>query len=115
MSHVPTQYTQDSHEQIKAQVEAGQAMLLDVREQEEWEATHLEQATLLPLSELADVATREAAMQKIPQDKPVYCHCYRGGRAMQCAQFLNQMGYDLRPMADDYEALATNVFDEVTA
>ena len=112
--HDSTRYTQDSHAHILAQVEAGEATLLDVREQEEWDATHLKQADWVPLSALADVQTREAAMQRIPKDRPVYCHCYRGIRSMQCAQFLNQFGYDIRPMIDDYEDLAASVFDEVT-
>ena len=61
-----TRYTQDSHEQIRAQVDAGQAVLLDVREPEEWDATHLKQAKSVPLSALADLQTREAAMAIVP-------------------------------------------------
>lgn len=91
----------------------GKAVLLDVREQEEWDAAHLRQAVLVSLSELADGETRESALHRIPQDKPVYCYCQHGIRAMQCAQFLNQMGCDVRPLADDYETLAASVFDEI--
>jgi rhodanese-related sulfurtransferase len=107
------EFTQESHAEIRAKLDRGEAVLLDVREQDEWDASHLAQAFLVPISELANQATREAALNKIPKDKPVYCHCYRGGRAMQCAQFLNPMGYQIVPMGDDYEKLAVSLFDEV--
>lgn len=109
----PPEFTQDSHELIKQQVESYAAVLIDVREQDEWNASHLELAILVPVSEMANDDTRAAALARIPRDKPVYCHCYRGVRAWQVAEFLNQLGYDIRPLRDDYEDLAASVFDEV--
>lgn len=108
-----TEYTQESHEEIKVRLESGEAVLLDVREQDEWDGSHLQTAFLVPMSELANLATRETALAKIPKDKRVYCHCHRGVRAMQCADFLNQLGYQIHPMADDYEVLAAGVFGEI--
>lgn len=63
------------------------AVLLDVREPEEYDEGHIPGAVSLPQ---ADLAVR---MDEIPRDRPVYLVCQSGSRSMRAAQFLKQMGY----------------------
>jgi hypothetical protein len=50
-------HTADTLDQVKTSVAAGSAVLIDVREQEDWDSGHLQAARLVPLS----VLTRDGA------------------------------------------------------
>ena len=63
------------------------AVLLDVREPEEYAYGHVPGAVNLPQAELA---TR---LVEVPQDRPVFVICESGMRSLRSAQFLRQMGY----------------------
>ncbi len=63
------------------------AMLLDVREPEEYAQGHIPGAIILPQ---ADLATR---LEEIPRDRPVFVVCQAGMRSLRSTQFLQQMGY----------------------
>lgn len=65
------------------------ALLIDVREQEEWDEHHIQGATLVPLSIIA------TQIDKICQDrnKPVYVYCQRGRRSHQAALILLSLGF----------------------
>ncbi len=67
---------------------AGGAVLLDVREQHEWDAGHAPQARHLAMSELSQRLT------EVPNDVPVICVCHGGGRSGRVAMALQQAGYD---------------------
>jgi len=64
----------------------GDAVLLDVREQHEWDAGHAPQARHLAMSELPQ------RMDEIPNDVPVICVCHGGGRSSRVAMVLHQAG-----------------------
>lgn len=64
------------------------AYLLDVREDDEWNAGHAPDATHIPLSELNQRA------DEVPRDRRVYVVCRAGGRSAQAAAALNQAGWD---------------------
>lgn len=64
------------------------AVLLDVREDDEWEAGHAPQATHIPLGELAE------RIGEVPQDGEVYVVCRAGGRSARATVYLNQNGWD---------------------
>ena len=64
------------------------ALLLDVREPEEYAHGHVPGAINLPQ---ADLATRLA---EIPPERAVYTICRSGLRSLRAAQFLKQMGYE---------------------
>jgi rhodanese-related sulfurtransferase len=72
--------------------EAG-AMLLDVREDDEWEAGHASQAVHLPMSRLAD------RVGEVPTDRTVVCVCRSGHRSAAVAEALVRSGVDARNMA----------------
>jgi rhodanese-related sulfurtransferase len=64
------------------------AVLLDVREDDEWAAGHAEGAVHVPASELM------ARYGEVPADREVHVICRTGGRSMRVTQWLNQNGYD---------------------
>ena len=67
--------------------ESGEALLLDVREAEEWVAGRAPTAVHAPMSELRQ--------DTVPRDRPVLVLCRVGGRSAAVAQALGQLGYDV--------------------
>jgi rhodanese-related sulfurtransferase len=65
----------------------GGALLLDVREPDEWEAGRAPQAIHIPLGDL------EARYQEIPSDRTIVCVCRGGGRSARAAGALAEVGY----------------------
>jgi rhodanese-related sulfurtransferase len=65
-------------------------LVIDVREQDEWDNHHIQGATLVPL------ATIPNAIDKLCQDrnKPIYLYCQRGRRSHQAALMLLSLGYN---------------------
>src|SRR5262245_39576415 len=89
---------------VQENVATHKALLVDVREQEEWKAGHIEGAISLPLSSLKNGDT-SAVEQQLPKDKIVYTHCVRGRRALKAAKILEKLGYNVRPLKAGYEDL----------
>ena len=94
----------DPLDQVKQHVEQKSAVLLDVREEDEWAAGHLADAQLLPLSKLKG-STPAAIAAGLPKDKPVYVHCKSGGRVLMFAEALQNQGLDIRPLRAGYDSL----------
>ena len=67
---------------------AAGTVLIDVREQDEWDAGHSPDARLVPLSEL------QARVDEIPTDQPVLIVCHSGGRSLRATAFLRAEGVD---------------------
>ena len=63
-------------------------VLIDVREQWEYDAGHIPDVKLIPLGELPN------RLDEIPQDKFVVMTCRSGNRSNQAAQFLRSKGFD---------------------
>ena len=72
--------------------------LLDVREQDEWDAGHAPSAIHIPLGSLADRA------QEIPTDQDVYVVCRSGGRSARATQALNQAGWQAHNVSGGMQA-----------
>ena len=70
------------------QARAPEAVLLDVREPEEYAAGHVPGAINLPQ---ADLATR---LDELPRDRPLLVICQGGFRSLRAAQFLKQRGFE---------------------
>lgn len=62
------------------------AVLLDVREDDEWAAGHAPDATHVPLGELT------ARLADVPDGEPLYVICRSGGRSARAAGFLLAQG-----------------------
>ena len=99
-------FTNESLAKIKEHVESKQAVLLDVREQEEWDHAHVKRAILVPMSIARDHEKCAAALSKLDKSKPIYCHCKKGGRALIFAELVQGMGYDVRPMKQPFAEIA---------
>ena len=65
----------------------GPAVLLDVREPEEWRAGHAPQAEHIPLGQL------ESRLAELPRDRQIICLCRSGRRSAIATQQLLAHGY----------------------
>ena len=61
------------------------AVLVDVREAEEFAAGHIPGAENLPLSRIKTVA--------LPKETPLFLYCLRGPRSLRAVGVLKRMGY----------------------
>jgi len=102
-------HTLDSLETVQRLLVNETAVLLDVREQGEWDAGHLEEARLVPLSQLrksASAKTLPASLARaLPRDSIIFCHCRSGGRVLAATRILEKLGYDIRPLSTGYRGL----------
>ena len=64
------------------------AVILDVREDFEFEAGHIEGAKHLPMSQFTE------RYEEIPYDEDVYVVCRSGGRALRAVAWMNLNGFD---------------------
>lgn len=85
-------YTQISQEEAKTMMDAhSDAIILDVREREEYDAGHIKGAVLLPV----DTITEEAAAEVISEkDDLVLVYCRSGNRSKRAASALVSLGYN---------------------
>jgi rhodanese-related sulfurtransferase len=67
---------------------AGQNVLLDVRNADEWQAGHAPGAQWIPLGEL------DRARTEIAFNKRIVCVCRSGQRSARAAEALNEWGFD---------------------
>ena len=73
---VAQEHTKDSLETVKKALADKKAVLIDVREKTEWDAGHLADAKLLPLSSLKDEPLPKEVSALLPKDKvrvPALC------------------------------------------
>lgn len=62
--------------------------LLDVRQPDEWEQTHIDGAVLIPLGELPE------RTEELPRDRKLIVHCKAGGRSARAVTFLTEQGFE---------------------
>jgi rhodanese-related sulfurtransferase len=62
--------------------------LVDVREQDEWDAGHIDDARHIPMSELGQ------RLGELDRKRPLVAVCRSGSRSGRVAQVLQQRGYD---------------------
>jgi rhodanese-related sulfurtransferase len=78
----------------------GGALLLDVRENDEWQAGHAPGAQHIPLGELG------ARVEELPKDRHIVCICRVGGRSARATEALRGAGYDVVNLAGGMRAWA---------
>ncbi|WP_245775941.1 rhodanese-like domain-containing protein [Saccharopolyspora flava] len=64
------------------------SVLLDVREDDEWQAGHAPEAVHIPMSKLVE------RLDDIPEADQVYVVCRSGGRSAKVTAYLNANGWD---------------------
>lgn len=63
------------------------ALLVDVREDDEWVAGHAAAARHIPLASVPD------HVEDLPRDRVIVCVCRSGGRSARAGQFLSELGF----------------------
>jgi rhodanese-related sulfurtransferase len=66
------------------------ALLLDVREMDEWQAGHAPDARHVPMSTIPRV------MRDLPTDVPIVAICRSGRRSAEVTVYMNNAGFDVR-------------------
>lgn len=74
------------------------AVLLDVREPDEWRAVRAPGALHIPMSQLS------ASVDRLPSDARIACICHVGGRSAVVAEALVGAGYDAVNVAGGMDA-----------
>lgn len=65
------------------------ALLLDVREDDEWRAGRAPEARHVPLASVPD------ALDDLARERLIVCVCRSGGRSARAAQFLTEQGFNV--------------------
>ena len=81
-------------EEAAAWLQSGEAILIDVREPDEFAAARIEGAILAPLSQMP--AAWEAL--DLPADRKIIVQCLKGGRSHQVCAFVGPRGPDGQPL-----------------
>lgn len=108
----PLAHTKDTLDEVKANVKAGKAVILDVREQAEWDAGHVAGAVHIPKSKLDVEADAPKLLLKLDKSKVIYTHCKAGRRALACGEILKKQGYDVRPLKPGIDELLKAGFEK---
>lgn len=70
-------------------IRGGEALALDVREPNEWDAGHIPGATHVPMDEV------QRRVGELPTDRPVIAVCRSGGRSGRVANKLRSRGFEI--------------------
>ena len=93
--------TEISPQDAAAKSQSGEAVIVDVREKDEWDEEHIPNATHLSRGSIElDIE------EKVPDlNALIVCHCGGGGRSALAAESLQKMGYkNVRSMAGGFKA-----------
>ncbi|RBY87511.1 rhodanese-like domain-containing protein [Blastococcus sp. TF02A-26] len=85
------------------------AVVLDVREDDEWVHGHVEGATHIPMGQVP------ARLDEVPEADLLYVVCRGGGRSARVVGWLNQNGFDAVNVAGgmgDWEAIGRPMVSE---
>ena len=85
-----TDYRQITQQEARQMMDKQDVLILDVREQDEYDSGHIPGAVLLPVGTI----TEETAAQTIAaKDTVVLIYCRSGNRSKQAAAALAELGY----------------------
>ena len=93
--------TEISAAEAAAKSKSGEAVIVDVREKDEWDEEHIPDAIHMSRGTIElDVE------EKVPDaNAMIICHCGGGGRSALAAESLQKMGYkNVRSMAGGFKA-----------
>lgn len=96
--------TEISPTDASLKAKSGKAILIDVRERDEWDEGHIPDAIHLSRG-IIELEIEE----KVPDPETmIICHCGGGGRSALAAKSLQKMGYkNVRSMAGGFKAWKT--------
>jgi rhodanese-related sulfurtransferase len=97
MSEATDTHTELSPAEAGEMVAAG-AQLIDIRQDYEWEAGHVDGALHIPLERLA------ASAERIDRERAIVFQCRSGNRSAFATQLFRQSGYDAYNLAGGLQA-----------
>ena len=92
--------TELAPERVRELAESGEADLIDVRREYEWEEGRIGGARRIEMNELTENA------DSIPKERPVIFYCRSGNRSGMAATAFREAGYDAHNMAGGITAWA---------
>ncbi|MGL1902395.1 MAG: rhodanese-like domain-containing protein [Fibrobacterales bacterium] len=94
---------------IKEEIADGTAQLVDVREQEEWDAGHVAGALFAPLTQL----NQDVIPDSLDKTKKLYLYCRSGARVQMAAPVLEEHGFEeVEPLAEGFVDLISLGFEQ---
>ena len=93
--------TEISRQEAATKSQSGKAVIVDVREKDEWDEEHIPDATHLSRGTIElDIEEKVADLNAL-----IICHCGGGRRFALAAESLQKMGYEnVRSMAGGFKA-----------
>lgn len=101
----------DHLQEAKNLLENDAAILLDVREKDEWDGGHFAKAQLVPY--LSQLQNGDIPNELKDTSQKIFIHCKAGGRALKSAEFLRSVGLDAVAFPEGFEALKELEFGEI--
>ena len=101
VAEAKTKTTEISPTEAAAKSKSGEAVIIDVREKDEWDEGHIPGAIHMSRGTIElDIE------QKVPDKNTIIiCHCGGGGRSALAAESLQKMGYkNVRSMVGGFKA-----------
>ena len=83
-------YQQITQEEAKEMMDTQEVIILDVREQDEYDSGHIPDAVLLPVGNIAEDTAAEVIPEK---DSAVLVYCRSGNRSKTASSALAELGY----------------------
>ena len=100
-----TQLPEISAQELKQKLDTdASVLLLDVREQSEYDIVHLKGAWLIPLNTLPD------QIDSIPAEQEIVVYCHHGQRSLYATAYLHQNGFrDTKNLAGGIDQWAVEI------
>jgi len=95
---IPAGFETVTVEEAREMIEKDEVFILDVRTPAEFNSSHIEGATLIPVtnsggSNLSPDQLLEARINEVPRDKKILVYCRTGHRSTTASQMLVDAGY----------------------
>jgi rhodanese-related sulfurtransferase len=95
---IPSGFTNVTVEEAREMIEKDDVFILDVRTPAEFNSSHIEGATLIPVtnsggSNLSSDQLLEARINEVPKDKKILVYCRTGHRSTTASNILLAAGY----------------------
>ena len=92
--------------EVKQLLDSGEIVLIDCREQNEYDHCRIDRSVLIPMN---DVPAKLDLLEP-HREKQIVVHCHLGGRSMKVTQYLRGQGFDkAQNMAGGIDAWSVEV------
>ena len=85
--------------QLKQKQRESRALVIDIRDRQEYEKEHWPGAVSYPYDQL------EHGSVRLPKNRKLILYCEHGGGSMQMARMLGEQGYHVASVVGGYEAM----------